>query len=132
MSDVSRRSVLGAGVLVAAGAGIGVMSPIAAAAAAPALARRSMFVQVNGLSLRLAKGGTTYRATLVGIFDLQPKQPGADEDQFRLALESTDHRLVEGIYRVSHTKLAPVDLFLSPAGLPQSKVTLQAVVNRLV
>ena len=132
MTDITRRSLLGTGAVVAAGTALGLTAPAATAATTTAIAKRSMFSPLVGTTLRLARGGTTYKATLSAVYDLLPKQAGADEDQFRLALTSSDARVTEGIYQVSSPKLTAVNLFLSPVGPVQSKLSLQAIVYRRV
>jgi hypothetical protein len=128
MTELSRRAVLGAGATAITVIGTGLH--VATAEAATASLIRSTFVPLVGTSLRLARGGVTYRATLAGVFDLVGAPAGAST-QFGLALTTKDARVTDGIYTVSSTRLAPVELFVSPSGQVSSPRRLSAIVNRI-
>lgn len=116
---VSRRQTLAAGAAAGAGATLGtVLGVPGPAGAAVNPLRRAAFTPLVGAALTLAGPRGKHTVTLVGA-------PGRD-DAFSLRF-ATAGPVPEGIYRVEHPDLAPVDLFLSPVGPTPDRV--DAVVN---
>ena len=117
MANPSRRSVLRAGVLAAA-----VAAPLAAsenvlAAVASNMAsglRRSTFVPHVKSSFALVGAGAKHKATLVKVGDLVAAPSGHDA-KFRL-LFRVKGRPAEGTYRLRHSHVAAMDLFVAPVG----------------
>ena len=131
MPELSRRALLGTG-LVATGATVfGVGFAVDSALAAPAVPRRSMFTPLVGSTVLLRSAAATYRATLTPVHDLHPTHAKGSDLQFGLLFTVADPRIVEGIYRLDHPRLSPIELFLEPVGPPSRDVVLQAIINRL-
>jgi hypothetical protein len=117
---LSRRQTLVTGVGTGAGAALGaVLGVTAPAGAAPAPLRRAAFAPLVGAVLTLSGPGGRHEVTLTAA--------RGTEDVFSLRF-ATDGTVPEGIYRVGHPDLAPVDLFLTPTGPTRGRV--EAVVNR--
>jgi hypothetical protein len=118
MANPSRRSVLRAGVIAAA-----VAAPLAAsenvlAAVAGGMSsglRRSTFVPHVKSSFALVGGGTKHKATLVKVGDLVAA-PSGHEAKFRLLFRVKGARPAEGVYRLRHSHVAAMDLFVAPVG----------------
>ena len=117
---VSRRQTLATGAGLGAGVALGAVLGVAGpAGAAVNPLRRAAFAPLVGAALTLSGSGGRYEVTLAAA-------PGSD-DVFSLRFATTE-RVPEGIYRVGHPDLAPVDLFLTPTGPAPDRV--EAVIDR--
>lgn len=117
---LSRRQTLVAGAGVGAGAALGaVLGVPGPAGAAVNPLRRAVFTPLVGAALMLSGPGGSHEVTLTAA-------PGTD-DAFSLRFATTG-AVPEGIYRLGHPDLAPVDLFLTPVGPTPHRV--EAVVDR--
>jgi hypothetical protein len=136
MTDVSRRSVIGAGAAaLAAGAlGIGVpaLKPVTAQAvgdptytSAEGLYRRSRYDALRGRGFRLSGGGTAIRVRLTGVADLTEEAAGS-ETGFRLTFTSKTAGPPQGTYTLRRDGFAKTSLFLVP---DQDRRTYTAIVS---
>ena len=135
MTDVSRRSVIGAGAAVLAagalGVGVPVVAPGAARAADPtytaaaSLYRRSRFGALRGKGFAMAAGGTRIRVRLTEVADLPDKAAGS-ETSFRLTFTSRSAGPGQGTYALRRDGFAKTSLFLVP---DQGRRTYTAVVS---
>lgn len=135
MTDVSRRSVIGAGAAaIAAGAlGVGVpaVAPAAAQAADPSytsaasLYRRSRFAALRGKGFAIVAGGTRTRVRLTQVADLPDEEAGS-ETRFRLTFTTRTAGPEQGTYAVRRDGFAKTSLFLVP---DQDRRTYTAIVS---
>jgi hypothetical protein len=117
---LSRRQTFVAGAGAGAGAALGAVLGVAGpAGAAVDPLRRAAFTPLVGAALTLSGSAGDHEVTLTAA-------PGTDE-AFSLRFTTTG-AVPEGLYRVGHPDLAPVDLVLTPVGPGPHRV--EAVVNR--
>lgn len=118
MAKPTRRSVLRAGVVAAAAA-----VPLAAAQQGMAVVaggmtsglRRSTFKPHVRSTFTLVGAGGTHEAVLTKVGDLKATRRGHDR-KFHLLFRVTGSRPAEGTYRLRHSRVAAMDLFVSPVG----------------
>ena len=118
MTNPSRRSVLRAGVVVAAAAvplGVARQAFSVVAGGMASGLRRSAFQPHLRSTLTLAGNGGTHRAVLTRIDDLSPDD-GADDLRFRLMFRVSRSRPAQGTYTFARRGMAPVALFITPVG----------------
>jgi hypothetical protein len=99
------------------------------------LTERDAYVPHVGSAFRLVSpNGQGVACTLVAVGAEQLMQaPSARFASYSLLFKGPDGSSVsEGIHRIEHAVLPPVDLFLAPIGLPQSGPHLEAVICRRV
>lgn len=117
---LSRRQTLVAGAGAGTGAALGAVLGVAGTAgAAVDPLRRAAFTPLVGATLTLTGPRGRHEVTLTAA-------PGTD-DVFSLRFTTGDD-VPEGIYRVTHPELEPVELFLAPVGPTPRRV--EAVINR--
>lgn len=130
MPDVSRRAVLGAGV-VSVGLGIagaaGVDAP-AADAAPVGPPCRSHYSKSLGQTFTATHGKHAYRLKLAHIRDLVGTSAAERDRCFNLVF-SAPEALPDGIYTIARRGVVTHSLFLSRIG---GRATMQALVNRSV
>jgi hypothetical protein len=135
MTDVSRRTVIGAGAAALAAGALGVGVPIAGAPGAHAadptytsatnLYRRSRFAALKGKGFALIGGGTRIRVRLKQVADL-PDGPAGSETSFRLMFTSRSAGPAQGTYTLRRDGFAKTSLFLVPG---EDRRTYTAVIN---
>jgi hypothetical protein len=123
MSEISRRSLLRAGVVVAAVVPVsGLVLPTGAAFAGTAVTRSS-FTPHLGSAFTLPGGS---RLKLTAIEDL-PNAVAGDPRRFSLTFRlDTGPKPEQGTWKVTHRKLGRLSMFLVPVG---RRGDLQAVFN---
>lgn len=118
MAKPTRRSVLRAGVVIA-----GTSVPLGVASRALSVVaggmasgfRRSTFQPHLRSAFTLDGEGGSYGAVLTKVGDLKTASRGHDR-KFRLLFKVTGARPAGGTYRLSHSKIGAMDLFVSPVG----------------
>ncbi len=123
MTDISRRSVIGAGAAAIAAGALGVGGPLADAGAVAsadptytsgaALYRRPRFAALRGKRFSITGGGKGFPVTLVEVADLDGAPAGAAE-QFRLALAARSAVPAQGTYTLRRAGFTATSLFLVP------------------
>ncbi len=123
MTDVSRRSVIGAGAAAIAASALGVGGQLVGAAGAHAadptytsaekLYRRSRFAALRGKGFAMAAGGTKIRVRLTEIADL-PDEAAGSETSFRLTFTSRSAGPEQGTYTLRRDGFAKTSMFLVP------------------
>lgn len=124
MTDVSRRSLIGAGAAALAAGALGVGGPVvgapgAAHAADPtytsaeSLYRRSRYVAQRGRGFRLAGGGTKVRVRLAEVADLSGEATGS-ETSFRLRFTCRTAGPPQGTYTLRRDGFAKTSMFVVP------------------
>jgi hypothetical protein len=123
---MSRRTLLRAGVTVAASIAVPVLAAPAhgLAAVAPVRLRRREFRPHVGSRFVLVAGERTYGAKLVKIGDHDLAR--GHDARFTLLFDVPGAPLPEGIYTLRHARLKAFDLFIAPVGSP---VRYEAVVS---
>ncbi len=123
MTDVSRRSMIGAGAAAIAASAFGVGGPLVAAAGAHAadptytsaekLYRRSRFAAMRGKGFRLSGGGTQIRVRLTEVADL-PDETVGSETSFRLRFTSRSAGPPQGTYALRRDGFTMTSMFVVP------------------
>lgn len=137
MTDVSRRSVIGAGAAALAAGALGVGGPLVggpgtAHAADPTytsadgLYRRSRYAAQRGRGFRLSGGGTQIRVRLTEVADL-PGETAGSETSFRLTFTSRTAGPPQGTYALRRDGFATTSMFVVPNDA--GRRTYTAVVN---
>jgi hypothetical protein len=136
MTDVSRRTVIGAGAAALAAGALGIGVPVVAApgsarAADPTytsgtnLYRRSRFAAVKGKGFALVAGGTRIRVRLKQVADI-PGGSAGSETSFRLTFTTRTDGPGQGTFMLRRDGFAKTSLFLVPG---EDRRTYTAVVN---
>lgn len=118
MAKPTRRSVLRAGVVVAATSvplGIAGQALSVVAGGMASGLRRSTFQPHLRSTFALDGEEGSYRAVLTQVGDLVTSPRGHDK-KFRLLFRVQGARPAEGIYRISNGKVSPIALFVAPVG----------------
>ncbi len=136
MTDLTRRTVIGAGATgLAAGVAAGALEPAAAAPATPAavrftrtegLYRRTRFARRRGLSFTATGSGVRIGLKLVKVADI----PGAGRGSarsFELTFTAPRKGPEQGTYTLTRTGFSATSLFLVPSDA--GRRTYRAVVN---
>lgn len=118
MAKPSRRSVLRAGVVLAA-----TTAPLGLARSATSMVaggtasglRRATFQPHVGTPFTLTADGTTHRAVLKKVADVRTAPRGHDR-KFRLVFHVTGSTPASGTYRIGHRRIGAMDLFVNPIG----------------
>jgi len=136
MTDVSRRSVIGAGAAAIAASALGVGGPLVGAVGAHAadptytsaekLYRRSRFAALRGKGFRLTGGDTQIRVRLTEVADL-PDEGAGSETSFRLTFTSRSAGPPQGTYALRRDGFAKTSMFVVPNDTSRRSYT--AVVN---
>ncbi|WP_322938359.1 DUF6916 family protein [Nocardioides bizhenqiangii] len=119
MTDVSRRSLIGAGAAALAAGALGVGPPTVAHAADPSytsaasLYRRSRFAVLRGRGFAISAGGARFRVRLTGVADL-PEEAAGSETSFRLTFTSRSPGPEQGTYALRRDGFAKTSVFLVP------------------
>lgn len=136
MTDVSRRSVIGAGAAAIAAGALGVGAPLvgapgAAQAADPTytstsrLYTRSRWSNAVGRWFTASAGGGSLNLQLIGVGDVAGARAGA-ESAFTLTFARAKAGPAQGTFLMSWRRFTPTSLFLVPDA---ERRTYTAVVN---
>lgn len=128
MSELSRRAVLRAGALTAAALPFASLPLAGAATASGNLYRRSRFTPCLNAAFTVQGGTGSWRATLVGIEDLDPVRMTADPDRFRLLFRTSSAGPAQQTCTLRRSGFTATPLFLVPTD--DTLRLYAAVVNR--
>jgi hypothetical protein len=148
VTQLSRRTLLAAGVTTLSTAGLLARSAPAGVSPSPsvrpapsAVPLRSLFSGAIGALFTAAPltasgafaGGVGIRLRLEEILDLVPASVPDDDHRFALIFRSTHPRFAEGIFSLHRDGVATTTLFLSPVDKVNhaGSHSIQAVINRL-
>lgn len=123
MPGVSRRTVLTAAGLAAAGAAVG----LPRAAAAAGVATRSTFAAAKGSTVTVTDGRVSVRAVLSEVADLR-NAPAGDPRRYSILLKPASP-MHDGIYTVSSAGIRGTSLFFANVDR-RTAHRLEAVVNQ--
>jgi hypothetical protein len=127
VSEISRRSLIQAGVFSAAAVML-VPESASAATAAKNLLSRSRFQQYLNSGFTFASGTAKWSATLLQIGDLLPVVVANDDNRFSLTFRTDKVGPPQGTYTFSRPGFTATGLFVIPD--PTNRY-YQAVINRI-
>ncbi|MCW2738048.1 twin-arginine translocation signal domain-containing protein [Nocardioides sp.] len=126
MTDLSRRTVLGAS---AAGAAVLAAGPVAEASAAPAakdLYTRRRFTRLRGRTFLLTSPAGSWRVKLTNVNDLTHAARG-EQHSFALTFRRATPGPPQGTYTLRRPGFSPTVLFVVPSD--RRRRTYEVVVN---
>ncbi|KRB77373.1 hypothetical protein ASE01_11670 [Nocardioides sp. Root190] len=140
MSDITRRTALGAGAtgVAAVVVGASTLEPVLAAPQAPGpiarrftssagLYRRGRFAQRRGLSFWVTGTGVRVPMKLIKVSDLRVGASRGSLRSFELTFRATRQGPEQGTYSVSRKRFSATSLFLVPTD--EHRRTYRVVVN---
>jgi hypothetical protein len=128
MTELTRRALLRTGALAAAAFPFLSFVDASGSTTTGTLYRRSRFTPYLNSTFTLTTGTATWKATLVGIEDLQPLRIANDPDRFRLLFRTSTAGPAQQTCSVRRSGFTATPLFLVPAD--STSRTYAAVVNR--
>lgn len=130
MTELTRRALLRAGALTAAAFPFLSLIDASAATSTGTLYRRSRFTPYLNSTFTLTAGTASWKATLVGIEDLQPIRVANDPDRFRLLFRTSVAGPAQQTCTLRRSGFTSTPLFVVPADTTDR--TYAAVVNRAI